>query len=99
MCIESHFCIDASDFLGYDMPQKFLSKVLQVIKQNTEEWLYLMDEPGAAMLHIYQKDGRVHFVEYDLSVNSDELNREDEAAERDKCEQCLFRETLIKSMF
>ena len=50
-----------------------------------------MDEPGAAMLHIFQKDERVYFVEYDLSVNSDELNREDEAAERDKCEQCLFR--------
>lgn len=90
MWIGPHLCTGASDFLGYDMPAKFLDKVIRVIKENTEEWLYLMDEPGAAMLHIYREDVRVHFAEYDLSVNSDKLNRRDEAAERDKCEKCLF---------
>ena len=81
---------EASDFLGYDMPKKFLFKVIRVISENTEEWLYMMDEPGASMLHIYFKDDRVHFAEYSLSANSDELNREDEEAERDKCEECWF---------
>ena len=38
MGIGSQLCGGVSDFLGYDMPQKFMSKVLQVIKQNTEEW-------------------------------------------------------------
>lgn len=90
ICIGLHLCTGVSDFLGYDMPEKLLSKVIRVIRENTEEWLYLMDEPGAAMLHIYRKDEQIHFVEYDLSVTSDELNREDEAAERDKCAQCLF---------
>lgn len=90
VCIGSHLCTGTSDFLGYDMPEKFLKKVIRVIKENTEEWLYLMDEPGASMLHIYLKGERVHFLEYDLSVNSCELNRENEAVERDKCGQCLF---------
>lgn len=89
MDIGSKLC-EASDFLGYDMPKKFLSKVIRVISENTEEWLYMMDEPGASMLHIYLKDERVHFAEYSLSVTSDELNCEDEEAERDKCEECLF---------
>lgn len=88
-CIGSCLC-EASDFLGYDMPQKFLSKVIRVIEENTEEWLYLMNEPGALMLHIYRKDEKVHFVGYGLHAASDELNREDESAEREKYEQCLF---------
>ena len=81
---------EASDFLGYDMPQKFLDKVIRVIKENTEEWLYLMDEPGASILHIYLKNERIHFVQYTLSADSDELNREDERLERDKFEKCWF---------
>lgn len=89
MCIGSHVT-EVSDFLNYDMPQKFLSKVIRVICENTEEWLYLMDEPGSAMLHIYLKNEKVHFAEYSLSVNSYELNCEDEVEERDKCEKCLF---------
>lgn len=89
MCIGPNIC-EASDFLGYDMPQKFLSKVMRVISGNTEEWLYLMNEPGAFMLHIYLADERLHFAEYDLSVASFELNAEDESAERDKCEECYF---------
>ena len=89
MCIGPHLST-ASDFLGYDMPKKFLYKVLRVIKGNTEEWLYLMDEPGAGILHIYMKDGKVHFAEYSLSVSSDELSYEDEEAEQDKCEKCWY---------
>lgn len=54
MCIAENL-IEVSDFLSYDMPQKFLSKVIRVLNESTEEWLYLMDEPGAAMLHIYLK--------------------------------------------
>lgn len=81
---------EASDFLGYDMPQKFLEKVLRVVKDNTEEWLYLMNEPGAAILHIYLENKKVHFAQYDLSVASDDLNSEDEAEEHDKCEKCWF---------
>ena len=50
----------------------------------------MMDEPGASMLDIYLKDERVHFAEYGLSVDSDELNCEGEEAERDKCEECQF---------
>ena len=49
-----------------------------------------MNEPGAAILHIYLKNERVHFAQYNLSVASDELNCEDEAAEQDKCEKCWF---------
>ena len=89
MCIGPNIC-EASDFLSYDMPQKFLSKVMRVISDNTEEWLYLMNEPGAFMLHIYLADERLNFAEYDLSVASFELNPEDESAERDKCEKCYF---------
>ena len=79
--------IEVSDFLGYDMPKKFLGKIIRIINENAEEWLYLMNEPGASMLHMYLKDERIHFAEYSLSVNSTELNREDEEAERDKCEE------------
>lgn len=89
MCIGSNLC-EVSDFLNYDMPQKFLSKVMQVINNNTEEWLYLLNEPGAAMLHIYIVDSRIYFAEYGLSVASVELNCEDESAERTKCEKCWF---------
>ena len=70
--------------------KKNFCKVIRVISENTEEWLYMMDEPGASMLHIYLKDERVHSAEYGLSVDSDELNCEDEEAERDKCEECQF---------
>lgn len=89
MSIASNLC-EASDFLDYDMPQKFLSKVIRVINNNAEEWLYLMDEPGASMLHIYLSDERLHFAEYSLSIDSVELDYEDEIAERDKCEKCCF---------
>lgn len=89
MCIGSNLC-EASDFLEYDMPQKFLRKVIRVINNNTEEWLYLMDEPGASMLHIYLSDERLHFAEYSLSIESSDLNSEDEMAEWDKCEKCCF---------
>lgn len=88
MCIVSH-PVEVSDFLSYDMPQKFLSKIIRVLNENSEEWLYLMNEPGAALLHIYLKDGRIHFAAYGLSVDSTELN-EDEEADRDKCEECWF---------
>ncbi len=83
MRIGSDIC-DVSDFLGYDMPKKFLDKVLRVISNNTEEWLYLMDEPGAGILHIYLENEKVYFEEYNLSVNSDELNNENEEAEWNK---------------
>ena len=33
MCIGPNLS-EASDFLSYDMPQKFLSKVLRVLKKN-----------------------------------------------------------------
>lgn len=81
---------EASDFLGYDMPQKFLDKVFRVVKENTEEWLYLMDEPGARILHIYLENNKVHFAQYELSVESGNLNSENEAAEKDKCGKCEF---------
>ena len=90
MGLGRYFC-EASGFLGYDMPRRFLSKLLRAIRENTEEWLYMMDEPGARMLHIYLKDGQVHFAEYRLSVESYELrNAEDEAAQRDQCGECYF---------
>lgn len=89
MCIGSHLC-GASDFLDYDMPRKFLSKVIRVINNNTEEWLYLMGEPGASMLHIYLADERLHIAEYSLSIDSTDLDPEDESTERDKCEECWF---------
>lgn len=89
VCIASNL-IEVSDFLNYDMPQKFLSKVIRVLNESTEEWLYLMNEPGASMLHIYLKNNWIHFAEYSLSVDSTELNDEDEEADRDKCEECRF---------
>lgn len=89
MCIAEHF-IEVSDFLSYDMPQKFLGKVIRILNGSTEEWLHLMDEPGASMLHIYLKNNRIHFAEYSLSIDSTELNDGDEKADRDKCEECRF---------
>lgn len=88
MCISTHYIV-ASDFMGYDMPQKFLSKVFRVLTQNTEEWLYLMNEPGAGILHIYLKDKKMHFACYGLSVESTELD-EDEKTAQDKCQECWF---------
>ncbi|MDE7318599.1 MAG: hypothetical protein K2N46_02570 [Lachnospiraceae bacterium] len=84
-----YFCL-ASDFLHYDMPKKFLGKVLRVIDTKTEECLYLMDEPHADLLHICLKNEKIHFAKYRLSVNSFELNPETEEAEQDKCKECLF---------
>lgn len=89
MCIASH-CIEVSDFLGYDMPRMFLNKLFRVVTENTEEWLYLMNEPGASMLHIYVQNKQIHFAEYDLSVDSFGLNHKDEKRYREQCQACLF---------
>lgn len=48
---------------------------MRAINKKTEEWLYLMDEPGTGILHIYYENKQIYFEEYDLSVDSDELNR------------------------
>lgn len=72
------------------MPRKFLSKITRVIKENTEEWLYFMDEPGVTILRIYLKDERVHFAEYELTGNAIEVRDKDEEAVRDCRGRCLF---------
>ena len=73
--------MDASDYLGYDMPQKLLDKVYNIVTGNAaEEWLYFMDEPGANLLHITSKDGRVFFREYGSDKYSSDLS-EDESLE------------------
>lgn len=82
--------VEASDFLGYDLPQIFLRKILNVLEKRTkDEWLYLMNEPGADMMHIYEGEDKVHFEVWDLSKCSDELDR-DESAEKDSCTKCNF---------
>lgn len=93
MNMGQHLCI-ASDFLGYDMPKNFLSKIYHVINNNTEEWIYLMDEPGANILHMYLENKQVHFAEYGLSVESLDLNLENEEAEWDKREKCWFHTNI-----
>lgn len=73
--IGKHY-LEASDYLGYDVSREFLVKLLRVLADSPEEWIYVMNEPGANILklslghnkiliHIYSTNK----TSYDLSKN------------------------------
>lgn len=81
--------IEASDFLGYDMPKKLLEKVLRLVKgKSVEEWLYLMNEPGAGMLKISFHGQQILFEYFELSKCSYDLDTSEED-EKDNCGECI----------
>lgn len=82
--------INGSDYLGYDLPKELLRKVWNVLQEDgKEEWLYLMDEPGAEIMQISHNDGKVHLAVYDLSKECFDLSSKEED-EKDNCGKCRF---------
>ena len=91
MWIGPNHMIEGSDYLGYDLPKLFLSKVWNVLqKDGNEEWLYLMDEPHGYIMRIAYDAGRVHLSEYPLTKECHHLSHKEED-EKDNCGECIFR--------
>ena len=82
---------EVSDYLGYDFPKKFLQKILNVLQEDgKEEWLYLMDEPGAEIMQIAHDQGKITLTVYDLSKECFSLSSKEEK-EKDNRGECRFR--------
>ncbi len=96
-CMIAQNYIVASDYLDYDMPKFLLDKVYKVVKgKSAEEYLYLMNEPGANMLKIsLNKDSdKVNFSEYKLLKDSTDLD-ENELYEINNFGECLFSTDVL----
>lgn len=64
----------ASDRCGYDMPRKFLEKIVRLVTgESDREYLYLMAESGASMLVLSAGRCRIHLDVYDLKADCDAL--------------------------
>lgn len=67
--------IECSNYLNYDMPKELLRKILRLLKgSSVEEWLYIMNEPGASMICIQLNYNKINFTEYNSLKTSHELN-------------------------
>lgn len=80
--------IECSDYLDYDMPKELLRKILRLLKgSSVEEWLYIMDEPGASMICIQLNYNKINFAEYDSLKTSYELNLHEK---KENCGKCIY---------
>ena len=69
-------CVEASDFLGYDMPAEFLSKLIKVLNKSAKEWVYLLNEPGADIMEFLRIDNAIIINVYSMNKPSSELSRD-----------------------
>jgi len=63
-----------SDFLGYDMPREFLSKLVRVLENSSKERIYLMYEPGAELMEIFPQGEKIAVKIYSMNKQSAELS-------------------------
>ena len=70
------YYVEASDFLGYDMPTEFLNKLVKILKESSKEWVYVMNEPGADILEILRSDNVITINCYSMNKPSTELSRD-----------------------
>ncbi len=70
------YYVEASDFLGYDMPTEFLSKLIKVLKESSKEWVYVMNEPGADIMEFLRSDNAIIINIYSMNKPSTELSRD-----------------------
>lgn len=83
--------LEASYFLNYDLPKKLIEKIINLIKNKSdEEWLYLQNEPGAEIMCIDKTDNAVCFTCYDCKKESYELDQRNESREQFCCTDKLF---------
>jgi len=98
MWIGPKHIIDGSDYLGYDLPKELLRKVWNVLQEDgKEEWLYLMDEPGAEIMEISHANGKLEFAVYSLSKECFHLSRREED-EKENLGECRFRSVWEPAM-
>ena len=70
------YYVEASDFLGYDIPTEFISKLIKVLKESPKEWVYVMNEPGADIMEILRSDNAIIINVYSMNKPSSELSRD-----------------------
>ncbi len=71
--IGKHY-VEASDFLGYNIATEFLSKLIKVLKESSKEWVYVMNEPGAAIMEFLRSNNAIMINVYSMNKPSYELN-------------------------
>ncbi len=70
------YYVESSDFLGYDMPTEFLSKLIKVLKESSKEYVYVMNEPGADIMEFLRSDNAITINVYSMNKPSSELSRD-----------------------
>lgn len=73
-CRIGKYYIEASDFLGYDISKEFLSKLNRVLNESSREWIYIMNEPGVAIIELQQGEKAITINIYSMNKESDELS-------------------------
>jgi len=68
------YYVTVSDFLEYNMPAEFLSKLIKVLKGSSKEWVYIMNEPGASIMEFLRNDNKIIINVYSMNKPSFELN-------------------------
>lgn len=63
-----------SDFLSYDMPREFLSKLIKVLEKSSKERIYLMYEPRAELMEIFPQGDKIAVKIYSMDKHSYELS-------------------------
>lgn len=87
----AEYCLEASDFLNYDLPKKLIEKIIRLIKDiSDEEWLYVQNEPGAEIMCLDKTDNGICFSNYSCKKESYELDPKDEKGEQFSRDQKLF---------
>ncbi len=94
-CRIGKYHIEASDYLGYDMPKELLSKLIKLLKGSSKERIYVMNEPGAGMIELSLVEDTVTISEYSINKPSFDLNTEIDE-EIKNIEDCRFTVTLAK---
>ncbi|MBE6752943.1 MAG: hypothetical protein E7559_01090 [Ruminococcaceae bacterium] len=88
--IGEHY-VEASDFLGYDMPRAFLGGLIKVLKGTFVQWIYVMNEPGAGLIELMSVGDSIRVSVYSMNKPSFELSPEieEEIKNTDKCEYSI----------
>lgn len=87
---------DVSDFLSYDMPREFLSKLVRVLEKSSKERIYLMYEPCAELMEIFPQGDKIAVKIYSMDKHSTELSPVIEE-ESDSTGECRFSAVLAKA--
>lgn len=94
-CRIGKYYIEASDYLGYDMPKEFLSKLIKVLKKSSKECIYVMNEPGATMIELIPVDDTISISAYSMNKPSYDLSHNIEE-EIKNIGECDFSIAVVK---